>query len=92
MKLIIAMLVVIVVLLLLHSMTGNRVTKTKKRDKFRNSSQIGKQNLGKTAKGKSYSELAKDRNLAEAKKIKKKVNPVVTTSISNTTKDIRDTE
>lgn len=77
----------VVSVLLLFS--GSRFKKTKYKDEFRTRKQVGKQNVGKTKKKNTYRQIAKDKNLSEAKKLKKKINPKVTRSIAKVTKDVR---
>lgn len=79
----------IIVVGVLGTLTQSRFTKTKKKDEFRNKNQIGKQNLGKLKQKQTYKEIAKSRNLEEAKNFEPRLNPKVTKSLSVTTKDMR---
>lgn len=61
-----------------------------KKDTFRNKREIGTENLGEVTRDLSYREIAKLRNLPEARKIKKRPNPDVTKHISATAALLRE--
>ncbi|MFF2798103.1 hypothetical protein [Lysinibacillus xylanilyticus] len=82
----------IAVLAVLGSLSKSRFVKTVHKDQFRNKKQIGKQNLGKLKEQKTYQQVAKERQLEEAKKLEPKMNPEVTHSLAVVTKDVRERE
>lgn len=89
-EIVVILIIAIIVLYLLSLVSGSGFLKTVFKDEFRSRSEIGNQNLGKTKQVKKYREIAKSRGLDEAKKLSTPLNPKVTTSISNTTKTIRE--
>ena len=89
---IVILLLAIGVVAILLLVSNGRFSKTIYKDEFRVKGQIGKQNLGKTKTEKSYREIAKTRDLAEAKKLESKMNPKVTHSFVVATKDVRDSD
>lgn len=82
----------IAVVAILGSLSKSRFTRTVFKDEFRNKNQIGKQNLGKLKKEQAYREIAKVRQLEEAKHLEAKLNPKVTHSLVVATKDVRKKE
>jgi hypothetical protein len=70
-------------------MKGSRRAANKK-DTFRTKREIGAENVGEVTRDLSYREIAKIRNLPEARKIKKRPNPDVTKHISATAALLRE--
>lgn len=89
-NIIIILTIAIVVVAFLGSVSESRFVKTTHKDKFRNKKQIGKQNIGKMQEEKTYREIAKKRQLEEAKKLSTKMNPKVTRSLAVVTKEVRE--
>lgn len=89
-NIIILLMIAIIVVAFLGSLSKSRFVKTTHKDQFRNKKQIGKQNLGNMRDQKTYREIAKQRQLEEAKKLSTKLNPKVTRSLAVVTKEVRE--
>lgn len=89
---VIILIIAIIVVAFLGSLSKSRFVKTTHKDQFRNKKQIGKQNLGKMRDEKTYREIAKQRQLEEARKLSTKMNPKVTRSLAVVTKEVREKE
>lgn len=81
--------IIAVLCLALLVLQGGKKRATKK-DTFRSKKEIGAENVGEFTRDISYKELAKIRNLPEAKKLKRRPNPDVTKHISATAALVRE--
>lgn len=88
-EIVLILIIAIIVVGILGTLLSSRFTRTIFRDEFRSKNEIGKQNLGQVRKEKTYREIAKHRQLDEARLMEAKLNPKVTHAVASAAEDVR---